>query len=93
VTLSPAWLATLIIAASAGDPALSARLKALLRDVKCLAQAVRRSINAFESSAGLQFIITATERRLTGNVLQHCCVRGINQCSDVVIGSLLTIRR
>jgi hypothetical protein len=36
----PAWLATLIIAASAGDPALSARLKALLREVKCLAQAV-----------------------------------------------------
>jgi len=30
---SPPWLATLIIAALAGDPALSARLKALLRDV------------------------------------------------------------
>jgi hypothetical protein len=40
VMLSLAWLATLIIAASVGDPALSARLKALLREVKCLAQAV-----------------------------------------------------
>ena len=36
--LSPAWLAISIIGASAGDPALSARLKALVRDVKCLAQ-------------------------------------------------------
>jgi len=32
--LSTPWLATLIIAASAGGPALSARLKALLRDVE-----------------------------------------------------------
>jgi hypothetical protein len=40
VMLSPAWLTTSIIAASARDPALSARLNALLREVKCLAQAV-----------------------------------------------------
>jgi hypothetical protein len=37
------------------------------------------------------FIITATEGQLTGNVLQHCCVRGSNHCSDIVIGSLLPI--
>ena len=48
--------------------------------------------NAFKSSAGFQCIITAAFMQLSRDVLQHCSAGGLDNFSDVVICSILSLR-
>jgi hypothetical protein len=72
--------------ALSGDPALSARLKALPREVECVAQLASRFVcNAFKLHAGMEFIRTVALGQLPGNDHQRPCTRRINQCSKIAI--------
>ena len=71
------------------DQPVSARLKALAREVECVVQVARSCVrNAFELHAGMEFIRIAVFGQLLGNVLQRRCIRRINQRSKVTIGLL-----
>ena len=79
--------------ASAGDTALSARLKALPCELECVVQLAWRCVsNPFKLHAGMEFIRIAVFGQLLGNVLQRRCIRRINQCSKVAIGLLPRLR-
>jgi hypothetical protein len=68
---------------------LSARLKSLPGEVKCVDQLASRFVcNAFKLHAGMEFIRTVAFGQLPGNAHQRPCTRRINQCSEVGIGLL-----
>jgi hypothetical protein len=70
-------------------PSVSARLKALPRELECVVQLAWRCVsNPFKLHAGMEFIRTVTSGQLLGNVLQRRCIRQINQSSKVAIGLL-----